>query len=152
MASIEMFWRVLMAIESAMFFRRLARTGLSVLVATLSVSGFAMAQTPVTTGSPVATTHPLWGQVTKVQVAKNGSTVFLDWSTSGLYQLRPGATTFTTIASGAPLEAAGTFWNSGMVMDAKDTSSAFHTILSTEPGISLQPIRGEPQSETAAYL
>jgi hypothetical protein len=110
-----------MAIESAMFFRRLARTGLSVLVATLSVSGFAMAQTPVTTGSPVATTHPLWGQVTKVQVAKNGSTVFLDWSTSGLYQLRPGATTFTTIASGAPLEAAGTFWNSGMVMDAKDT-------------------------------
>jgi Bacterial Ig-like domain (group 3) len=110
-----------MAIESAVFFRRLARTGLSVLVALVCACGFAMAQPAVTTGSPVPTTHPSWGQIMKVQVAKNGSTVFLDWSNSGLYQLRPGASVFTTIASGAPLEATGTYWNSGMVMDAKDT-------------------------------
>ncbi len=110
-----------MAIESGVFFRRLVRTGLSVLVAILSVGGVAKAQTPVTAGSPVPTTHPVWGQIMKVQVAKNGSVVFLDWSTSGLYQLRPGASAFTTITSGAPLEASGTFWNSGMVMDAKDT-------------------------------
>jgi hypothetical protein len=110
-----------MAIESAVFYRRLARTGLWAFIGMLSVCGFVMAQTPVTTGSPVPTTHPTWGQIMKVQVAKNGSVVFLDWSTSGLYQLRPGASTFTTIASGAPLEASGTYWNSGMVMDAKDT-------------------------------
>ena len=83
---------------------------------------FANAQTPVTTGSPVIpTTHGTWGQIMKVQVAHNGSVAFLDWSTSGLYQLRPGSSTFTTIASGAPLEASGSFWNSGMTMDAKDT-------------------------------
>jgi hypothetical protein len=57
----------------------------------------------------------------KVQVARNGNVVFLDWSNSGLYQLAPGKSTFTTIASGSPLEASGTFWNSGMTMDAKDT-------------------------------
>ncbi len=110
-----------MAIGSAMYFRRLVRTGLSGFIGILFVGGLAMAQSPVTSGSPVPTTHPTWGQIMKVQVARNGSVVFLDWSTSGLYQLRPGASTFTTIASGAPLEASGTFWNSGMTMDAKDT-------------------------------
>lgn len=110
-----------MAIESAVFFRRLVRTRLSFLIAMLSFCGITMAQTPVTTGSVVPTAHPTWGQIMKVQVAKNGSVIFLDWSTSGLYQLRPGSSTFTTIASGAPLEASGTYWNSGMVMDAKDT-------------------------------
>ena len=110
-----------MAIRSATYFRRVIRTGLSGFIGILFVVGSAMAQTPVTTGSPVPTTHPTWGQIMKVQVARNGNVVFLDWSTSGLYQLRPGASTFTTIASGAPLEASGTFWNSGMTMDAKDT-------------------------------
>ena len=110
-----------MAIESAAFFRRLMRSGLSVSLGMVSACGFAVAQTPVTSGSPIPTTHSTWGQIMKVQVAKNGSAVFLDWSTSNLYQLRPGASTFNTIASGAPLEASGTYWNSGMVMDAKDT-------------------------------
>ena len=109
-----------MAIESAMQFRRLVHNGL-VFLGMMAVSCFAMAQTPVTSGSPIPTTHATWGQIMKVVVAKNGSVVFLDWSTSGLYQLRPGASTFTTIASGAPLEASGTFWNSGMTIDAKDT-------------------------------
>ncbi len=113
-----------MAIESGLYFRRLVRTGLSILFGALSICGIAMAQTPVTSGSPIPTTHATWGQIMKVSVAKNGSVVFLDWSSSGLYQLRPGASTFTTIATGAPngpLEASGTYWNSGMTMDAKDT-------------------------------
>jgi Bacterial Ig-like domain (group 3) len=110
-----------MAIEFVVMFRRRLRTGLSLLLAMFSLCGIAMAQTPVTTGSVIPTTHPTWGQIMKVLVAKNGSVLFLDWSTSGLYQLRPGASAFTTIASGAPLEASGTFWNSGMTIDAKDT-------------------------------
>jgi hypothetical protein len=110
-----------MAIDSAMCFRRMMHTGLSALFGMLSVCGIAMSQSPVTTGSPIATTHATWGQIYKAQVAKNGSVVFLDWSNAGLYQLRPGSSTFTTIASGAPLEKAGTFWNSGMTMDAQDT-------------------------------
>jgi hypothetical protein len=110
-----------MAIGSAVYFRRIVRTGLLGFIGILIGCGSAIAQTPITTGSPIPTTHPTWGQIMKVQVAKNGSVVFLDWSTSGLSQLRPGASTFTTIASGAPLEASGSFWNSGMTMDAKDT-------------------------------
>ena len=101
--------------------RGLLRIGIAALAGTLTLGTVALAQTPVTSGSPIPTTHGTWGQIMKVQVAKNGSVAFLDWSTSGLYQLRPGSSTFTTIASGAPLEASGTFWNSGMTMDAKDT-------------------------------
>ena len=101
--------------------RGLLRIGMAALAGTLALGTSALAQTPVTSGQPIPTTHGTWGQIMKVQVARNGSVAFLDWSTSGLYQLRPGQTTFTTIASGAPLEASGTFWNSGMTMDAKDT-------------------------------
>lgn len=101
---------------------RAVRTGFAlVAAAALCVGSFAHAQTPVTSGSPIPLTHPTYGQIMKVQVAKNGSVVLLDWSASGLYQLSPGKTAFTTIASGTPLEASGTFWNSGMTMDAKDT-------------------------------
>lgn len=110
-----------MATELAVVFRRQIRIGLSLLLAILSLANSAQAQTPVTTGSVVPTTHGTWGQIMKVLVGKTGNVIFLDWSTSGLYQLRPGSSTFTTIASGAPLEASGTFWNSGMTMDAKDT-------------------------------
>jgi len=114
-----------MVIESAGCFRRAVRAGwllgLSVLAAIVGVCGIASGQTAVTSGSVVPTTHATWGQIMKVVVAKNGSVIFLDWSTSGLYQLRPGSSTFTTIASGSPLEASGTFWNSGMTIDAKDT-------------------------------
>ncbi len=110
-----------MAIESVVMFRQRVRTGLSLLLAMFCLCGISQAQTPVTTGSVIPTTHATWGQIMKVVVAKNGSVVFLDWSTSGLYQLRPGSSTFTTIASGSPLEASGTFWNSGMTIDAKDT-------------------------------
>jgi hypothetical protein len=110
-----------MAINISRFTRSLLRTGLVALGAMVAAAAPAGAQTAITTGSPVPTTHGTWGQIMKVQVAKNGSVAFLDWSTSGLYQLRPGTSTFTTIASGSPLEASGTFWNSGMTMDAQDT-------------------------------
>ena len=110
-----------MAMNYSTSIRGILRSGTVALASTLAASVMAMAQTPVTSGQPIPTTHGTWGQIMKVQVAKNGSVAFLDWSTSGLYQLRPGSSTFTTIASGAPMEASGTFWNSGMVMDAKDT-------------------------------
>lgn len=101
--------------------RRLVRAGVSALLGIVSILGTAQGQTSVSSGAPIPTSHPLWGQIMKVQVAKNGSVVFLDWSNSGLYQLRPGASSFTSIAAGPPLEAPGTYWNSGMTMDAKDT-------------------------------
>jgi sugar lactone lactonase YvrE len=101
--------------------RRMKRSGLAVIAVLFAAGCTGQAQTPVTSGSPIPTTHGNWGQIMKVQVAKNGSVVFLDWSTSGLYQLRPGSSTFGTIASGSPLEASGTYWNSGLTMDAKDT-------------------------------
>lgn len=111
-----------MAIESAVCFRRLVRTGLSGLLGVLALCGVSAAQQPVSVGSVIPLTHSLnWGQIYRVVVAHNGSVVLLDTSNSGLYQLSPGTTTFTTIASGPPLEAAGTYWNEGMVLDAKDT-------------------------------
>jgi hypothetical protein len=114
-------WRGFMAMKLSTYFRGILRTGVTALFGTMVTGSMALAQVPITSGSPIPTTHGTWGQIMKVQVAKNGSVAFLDWSTSGLYQLRPGSSTFTTIASGAPLEASGTFWNSGMTMDAKDT-------------------------------
>ncbi len=110
-----------MAIGASVNGRRLARRAFAAIVGLTSLLQVAGAQTTVTSGSPIPTTHSVWGQVIKAQVARNGSVVFLDWSNSGLYQLRPGSSSFTSIASGAPLEAAGTYWNSGMTMDAKDT-------------------------------
>ena len=110
-----------MANESAVRFCQRVCTGLSLLLAVCCSAGFAKAQAPVTSGSVIPTTHSTWGQIMKVVVGKSGNVLFLDWSTSGLYQLRPGSSTFTTIASGAPLEASGSYWNSGMTMDAKDT-------------------------------
>lgn len=94
-------------------------TVLGVLTAT--PGAIARAQNPVQSGSVVPVTHSMWNQVYKVLVAKNGSTLFLDWANSALYQLSPGQSTFTTIASGSPLEASGTYWNSGMTLDAQDT-------------------------------
>ena len=108
-----------MATNISICSRRL-HLSVALLLASLGSSA-AWAQTAVTAGSPVPTTHGTWGQIMKVQVARNGSVVFLDWSTSGLYQLRPGSSSFNTIASGSPLENSGTFWNSGLTMDAKDT-------------------------------
>ncbi len=110
-----------MGIGSASDLRRLVHRAFSTFLVAAASAVIAAAQTPITTGSVVPVQHAAWNQINKVQVAKNGSVVFLDWANSALYQLAPGSTTFTTIASGAPLEASGTFWNSGMTMDAKDT-------------------------------
>ncbi len=110
-----------MSIESGVRLARLVQSRWLVLISFLSLCGICLAQAPVSTGSVIPTTHGTWGQVMKVQIARNGSAVFLDWSNSGLYQLRPGSSSFTTIASGSPLEASGSYWNSGMTMDAQDT-------------------------------
>ena len=106
---------------SQTLFQRLAAALCLCLITLACTCRPAAAQAPVASGSVIPLTHGTWNQISKVQVAHNGSVVLLDWANSGLYQLPPGSSSFTTLASGAPLEKAGTFWNAGLTMDAKDT-------------------------------
>lgn len=128
-----------MAIESAVFLRRVARNACLILFVGLLFSGAAMAQLPikapvqVTVGSVIPFGHGStgqWSQIYAVKVAHNGSVLFLDTALSNLYQWAPGAPAPTLLVGPAPtgqvsngstLEAAGTFWNSGMALDANDT-------------------------------
>jgi hypothetical protein len=105
----------------------------------LYLSGPATAQlpfkapVPVTVGSVVPFGHGStgqWSQIYSVKVAHNGSVLFLDTAVSNLYQWAPGAPAPTLVAGPAPtgqssngstLEASGSFWNSGMALDANDT-------------------------------
>jgi hypothetical protein len=122
---IEIFWRGFMAIESAAHFRRLARTGLSVLIGMLSICGVATAQKElVTTGSIIPLQHSTsYCQVYKILNMPNGDTLFLDVCGNGgygsIYQLKKGSTTFQTVT--ATIDSAGTYWNEDMAMDAKGT-------------------------------
>lgn len=114
-----------MAIESAAYFRRLARAGLLVLIGTLSLCGVAMAQSRlVTSGSVIPLQHSTdYCQVYQILTAPNGDTLFLDVCGGGgygsIYQLKKGSTTFQTVTS--VIDSAGTYWNEGMAMDAKGT-------------------------------
>ena len=101
--------------------RRLAGMAISCLFALGFLCSPAQGQAPVASGSVIPVNHAPWNQVIKVQIAHNGSLLVLDWANSGLYQLPPSSSSFTTIAAGAPLEAAGSYWNSGLTLDAKDT-------------------------------
>src|SRR6185312_16023553 len=119
------FWRGSMAIESAAYFRRLARVGLLVLIGTLSLCGVAKAQSQsVTAGSVIPLQHSTnWCQVYHFVTAPNGDTLLLDVCGGGgygsIYQLKKGSTTFQTVA--AAIDTAGTYWNEGLAMDAKGT-------------------------------
>jgi sugar lactone lactonase YvrE len=115
-----------MAIESAAYFSRLARTGLLVLIGMLSLCGVAMAQKElVTTGSVIPLSHSTsYCQIYAIDIAPNGDTLFLDVcggpnENGSIYRLAKGSTTFDTIA--AVIDSSGTFWNEGMAMDAKGT-------------------------------
>lgn len=114
-----------MAIESAAYFSRLARTGLLVLIGMLSLCGVALAQKElVTTGSVIPLQHSnAWCQIYQVQIAPNGDELFLDACGNGgygsIYQLTKGSNTFQTVTS--TIDSGGTYWNEGMAMDAKGT-------------------------------
>jgi len=128
-----------MAIESAVLVRRVARNACLTWIAGLLLSSAATAQlpfkapVPVTVGSVVPFGHGStgqWSQIYQVAVAHNGSVLFLDTAVSNLYQWSPGAATPTLVVGPAPsgqssngstLEASGSFWNSGMALDANDT-------------------------------
>jgi hypothetical protein len=128
-----------MTIEFAVLVRRVARNACLMLSIGLLLSCAAMAQlpikapVPVTAGSVVPFGHGStgqWSQIYQVVVAHNGSVLFLDTAVSNLYQWAPGASAPTLVAGPAPsgqssngstLEASGSFWNSGMALDANDT-------------------------------
>jgi sugar lactone lactonase YvrE len=145
-----------MAIESAVLLHRIARNARLIPVAGLLLCGVATAQlpikapVPVTVGSVIPFNHGStgqWSQIYAVKVAHNGSVLFLDNAVSNLYQWAPGAAAPTLAVGPAPtgqastgttLEASGTFWNSGMALDANDTlyitdrfGSAVHFIRAT---------------------
>jgi Bacterial Ig-like domain (group 3) len=113
-----------MAIESAACFRRLARTGLSVLIGMSSLCGVATAQKQlVSAGSVIPLPHSnTYGQIYTIDIAPNGDTLFLDVSvgSGGLYRLKQGSTTFETITTSIS-PAGDTYFNEGMAMDAKGT-------------------------------
>jgi hypothetical protein len=116
-----------MAIESAAFFRRMARTGLSILLGAAPLCGVAMAQKElVTSGSVIPITLNIQGtpcQIYKILNAPNGDTLFMDVCGGGgygaIYRLKKGTTNFDTITS--TIDSAGTYWNEDMAMDAKGT-------------------------------
>ncbi len=145
-----------MAIESAVLLRRVARIACLFPIVGLFLNGPAAAQlpikapVPVTVGSVVPFGHGStgqWSQIYSVKVAKNGSVLFLDNAVSNLYQWAPGAPAPTLLEGPAPtgqssngstLEASGSYWNSGMALDANDTlyitdryGSAVHFIRAT---------------------
>jgi Bacterial Ig-like domain (group 3) len=113
-----------MAIESAAFLRRFARTeclALLVLIV-ICVCGTAVAQSPsvptVISGSVMPFDHDQTGQIYNIAFPSNGDVIFLDCSAGALYQLKPDGKTFVAIA--AP--GAGTFTgynNAAMAIDPK---------------------------------
>jgi hypothetical protein len=128
-----------MAIESAVMFRRVARSLSSVLIVGLLFMGAAPAQlpikapVPVTVGSVVPFGHGstgVWGQIYSMALAPNGNLLFLDSALSNIYQLAPGATVPTlvvgpsanssTASNGSTLESAGSYWNAAVAVDANN--------------------------------
>jgi len=114
-----------MAIESAAYFSRLARTGFVSIIGIASLCSVAPAQKElVTTGSVIPLQHSTsWCQVYNVDIAPNGDALFLDVCGGGgygaIYQLSKGSTTFQTVTS--TIDTAGTYWNETMAMDAQGT-------------------------------
>ncbi|HEX4154030.1 MAG TPA: hypothetical protein VHY48_00320 [Acidobacteriaceae bacterium] len=128
--ALKEFMEGLMAIESAVNVRRLARAGMSVVFAISSLAGVSRAQTtypappPVATGSIVPLQHPLIstnGQIYTIRVAPTGDVVFLDVAESAIFQMKAGTNQFSQILSGSPLGPATGYQNEGMAMDAKGT-------------------------------
>jgi sugar lactone lactonase YvrE len=102
------------------YFRRLAGIGAG-LAGIFSMCGAAAAQAPaVTTGSLVPIpSNTSFSQVYKIEFFK-GSVVALDSGGGALYQLSPGATSWTTLVAPSTTIGAG-FSSEGMAMDAQGT-------------------------------
>jgi hypothetical protein len=115
-----------MAIEIRAYFRRLAGTGVGLLMGVLSVCGAAGGQTtfqpPVTTASVVTIpSNNSWGQIFKI-LFYDGNVLALDAGVNALYQLSPGQTTWSIlVTSGTVLGSTGGFTADGMAIDAKGT-------------------------------
>jgi len=115
-----------MTIETRAYICRLARTGMGILMGVLLVCGTAEGQAPaVTTGSVVTIpSDSSWGQIYKI-LFYNGNVLALDTGNSALYQLSPGATSWSTLVSAAGgstmLGKAGSFNSDGMTIDAQGT-------------------------------
>src|SRR5674476_979788 len=116
------FGRVFMAIETRAYFRRLAHTGVGLLIGILSVCGIAVGEAapPVTTGSVVIVpSDPTWGQIGKI-LFYQGNVLALDVGNGALYQLSPGATSWSTLVAGGGIFGTG-FSAVGMAVDAQGT-------------------------------
>ena len=115
-----------MAVESAVFLRRVARIVTLVLTVALLGCASAWAQASLAVAGAVLSSPQInlgsSAQIYKILVAKNGNVLFLDSAGGALYQLAPGATSVTTISGpGAVLKGGNNFWNAGMALDANDT-------------------------------
>lgn len=124
-----------MAIESAVMFRRAARTACLILFVGLLACRAALAQlpikppAPVTVGSIIPFSHGgtgVWNQIYSMKVSPNGHIVFLDSAASVIYQIAPGQTEPSIVVGPAPtngssncsdLEPAGTYWNAAIAFD-----------------------------------
>ncbi|MGA8632965.1 MAG: hypothetical protein WB573_21615, partial [Terracidiphilus sp.] len=129
-----------MAIESAVMFRRVARVACLVFVAGLLTGVAAKAQlpikapAPVTVGSVVPFSHGSTGAWIQIYSMKQdpiyGHILFLDSAGSVIYDLAPGASTPTEIATPEPsnkdnsdcsaLEYKGSYWNAAVAFDKWD--------------------------------
>ncbi len=109
-----------MVVKLKTYVRRLVHIGMG-LAGAISMGGAAVAQTPaVTTGSivPIPSNNS-FSQVYKVEFF-NGNVVALDSGGGALYQLSPGATSWTTLVAPDTTIGAG-FSSEGMCMDAQGT-------------------------------
>ncbi len=110
-----------MVMEMRTYFRRLVSVGVGFLGAALMLGGAARGQAPaVSTGSivniPFSTT---WGQIYVIRFYK-GNVLALDSGAGALYQLSPGATSWTTLSSASSSSPLGTggYNTIGMAIDA----------------------------------
>jgi sugar lactone lactonase YvrE len=118
------FGRFFMAIETRAYFYRLARAGVGLFLGALSVCGGAAGQSSyqpvVTTGSVVTIpSSTSWGQVYKI-LFYDGSVLALDASNDALYQLSPGATSWSPIVAKGGFLGSG-YNTQGMAIDAVGT-------------------------------
>lgn len=116
-----------MAIEIRADFFRLARTGVGLLIGALLMCGVAGSEAPpaMTTESQVPIPYDTsWGQVYKI-LFYDGSVLALDAANGSLYQLSPGAPTWSTLVDGkgekTPAVFGGGYNAVGMAMDALGT-------------------------------
>ena len=136
---IELWGGSVMAIESAVMFRKVARLACLVLSAAVLPAIAVKAQlpikapAPVTAGSVLPFSHGstgVWAQIYSMKVDPiHGHILFLDSANSDIYDLAPGASSPTLIVGPEPahvnsdcslLEYKGTYWNAAVAFDKWD--------------------------------